>query len=195
MDTSGKDGAVKNVFSGVNPAGCQVKSFKAPTAEESSHHFLWRISRECPQKGMIKIFNRSHYEDILVPMVEQLIDVALLQERCEEINLFERGLINHNCILIKFYLHVSHDEQIRRLQARRTASHKRWKYSKEDDIAISKHEEYKTAYELIFKQCSHIVPWQIIPSDKKWYRNYCLLKAIVHELEKYEISYPDIDLD
>jgi PPK2 family polyphosphate:nucleotide phosphotransferase len=195
MDTSGKDGAVKNVFTGVNPAGCQVKSFKAPTAEEASHHFLWRVSKECPQKGMIKIFNRSHYEDILVPIVEKLLDESLVMKRCEEINLFERGLIQHNTILMKFYLHVSHEEQLRRLEARRNAAHKRWKYHKEDDIAISKHEEYKRVYELIFKNCSQAACWQIIPADKKWYRDYILLKLIVEELEKYDIRYPEISLE
>ncbi len=194
MDTSGKDGAVKNVFSGINPAGCQVKSFKVPTPEEASHYFLWRISKECPQKGMIKIFNRSHYEDILVPMVEKKADEKMILERCEEINLFERGLAKNNTIIMKFYLHVSHEEQLRRLQARRTAVHKRWKYNKEDDIAVSKHDEYKKAYELIFKQCSQSAPWYVIPADKKWYRNYYLLNAIVHEVEKYEIHYPDIEL-
>ncbi len=194
MDTSGKDGAVKNVFYGVNPAGCQVKSFKAPTAEEASHHFLWRVSKECPQKGMIKIFNRSHYEDILVPLVEKLADENLVLERCEEINLFERGLIKHNTILMKFYLHVSHEEQLRRLDARRNAAHKRWKYHKEDDIAISKHQEYKSVYEMIFKKCSQAAPWYIIPADKKWYRDYALLKVIVEELGKYDIRYPEIDL-
>jgi len=193
MDTSGKDGAVKNVFTGVNPAGCQVKSFKAPTAEEASHHFLWRVSKECPQKGMIKIFNRSHYEDILVPLVEKIADENLILERCEEINLFERGLIQHNTILMKFYLHVSHEEQLKRLEIRRNAAHKRWKYHKEDDIAIGKHDEYKRVYELIFKKCSLAAPWQIIPADKKWYRDYILLQAIVQELENYEIHYPEID--
>jgi len=195
MDTSGKDGAVKNVFAGVNPAGCQVKSFKAPTPEETSHHFLWRVSRECPQKGMIKIFNRSHYEDILVPLVEKRADKKLILGRCEEINLFERGLVEHNTILMKFYLHVSHEEQLKRLDARRKAAHKRWKYRKEDDIAIGKHDEYKRVYELIFKKCSLAVPWQIIPADKKWYRDYLILQAIVRELENYDIQYPEITLD
>lgn len=195
MDTSGKDGAVKNVFFGVNPAGCQVKSFKTPTPEEASHYFLWRINKECPQKGMIKIFNRSQYEDILVPMVEKRVDEKTILERCEEINLFERGLIKNNTILLKFYLHVSHEEQLKRLEARRNAVHKRWKYRKEDDIAISKHDEYKKVYNFIFKQCSQAAPWQIIPSDKKWYRNYCLLNVIITELEKYDIHYPEIDLE
>ena len=190
MDTSGKDGAVKHVFSGVNPAACKVKSFKVPTEEEAGHHFLWRISKECPEKGMMQIFNRSQYEDILVPRVYKSFSETFLKERCFEINAFERGLIQDNCLLLKFYLHVSHEEQLRRLEARKTDEHKRWKYQKEDVVAIRKHEEYKEAYQFVFEHCSKEVPWQIVPADKKWYKNYCILAAIVKELEQYDIHYP-----
>ena len=128
MDTAGKDGAVKNVFSGVNPAGCNVKSFKAPTEEEAAHHFLWRIVKKCPEKGMIQIFNRSHYEDVLMPVINKTVSKKMIRERCEEINEFEKGLIKNNTILLKFYLHVSHKEQLRRLKDRKTDEHKKWKY-------------------------------------------------------------------
>ena len=193
MDTAGKDSAVKNVFSGVNPAGCDVTSFKAPTTEEAAHHFLWRISKECPKKGKIQIFNRSHYEDILVPIVNKTANSKLIKGRCKEINAFEKGLIRDNTILFKFYLHISHKEQLERLSSRKTEEHKRWKYQKEDVIAISKHKEYRKAYEVVFKHCSE-VPWHIIPADIKWYKNYRILKNIVDELEKYDINYPKIKL-
>ncbi|WP_198170181.1 PPK2 family polyphosphate kinase [Mucilaginibacter arboris] len=194
MDASGKDSAVKHVFSGVNPAGCRVKSFKAPTEEELAHHFLWRISKECPEKGMIQIFNRSQYEDILVPTVEKLADDKLIKARCEEINCFEAGLVRNNTILMKFYLHISHDKQVEKLQERKTNEYKRWKYQKEDIAAISKHDEFAKVYEDIFDRCSEAAPWKIIPADKKWYKNYAILNEIVQELEKYEIHFPKVDL-
>lgn len=194
MDASGKDGAVEHVFSGVNPAGCKVKSFKAPTEEERAHQFLWRISKECPEKGMIQIFNRSQYEDILVPWVDHLIDNKLIKDRCEEINSFEKGLVRNNTILMKFYLHVSQKEQEERLQARKTNEYKRWKYQHEDVVAINKHDEYAKVYEYIFEHCSEAAPWDIVPADKKWYKNYAILNAIVLELEKYEIHYPKVEL-
>ncbi len=194
MDASGKDSAVEHVFSGVNPAGCKVKSFKAPTEEELAHHFLWRISKECPEKGMVQIFNRSQYEDILVPSVNKLADKDLIKARCEEINCFEKGLVRNNTILMKFYLHVSQKEQEERLQACKTNEYKRWKYQKEDILAISKHDDYAKVYEYIFEQCSDAAPWQIISADKKWYKNYAILNAIVLELEKYEIHFPKVDL-
>jgi PPK2 family polyphosphate:nucleotide phosphotransferase len=194
MDASGKDGAVKHVFSGVNPAGCNVKSFKIPTEEEASHHFLWRIIKACPEKGMIQIFNRSHYEDILMPVINKTLSKKMIKERCEEINVFERGLIKNNTILLKFYLHVSHKEQLKRLQDRKIDEHKRWKYQKEDIIAISKHKEYKKVYESIFKHCSEDAPWEIVPADNKWYKNYYILRTIVKELEKYDIHYPRLKL-
>jgi PPK2 family polyphosphate:nucleotide phosphotransferase len=194
MDAAGKDGAVKNVFTGVNPAGCNVRSFKVPTVEEASHHFLWRINRACPEKGMIHIFNRSHYEDILMPVINKTVSKKLIKERYEEINVFERGLIKDHTILLKFYLHVSHKEQLKRLKDRKTDAHKRWKYQKGDILAISKHKEYKKVYGSIFEHCSEDAPWQIVPADKKWYKNYYILNAIVKELEKYDIHYPHVKL-
>lgn len=194
MDASGKDSAVKHVFSGINPAGCRVKSFKAPTEEEVAHHFLWRISKECPEKGMIQIFNRSQYEDILVPSINKLIDKEQIKNRCEEINVFEKGLVRNNTILIKFYLHISHEKQLEKLQIRKTDEYKRWKYQKEDIAAINKHDEFAAIYEDIFEQCDQAAKWKIIPADKKWYKNYAILNEIVQELEKYEIHFPKVEL-
>jgi PPK2 family polyphosphate:nucleotide phosphotransferase len=194
MDASGKDGAVKNVFSGVNPAGCMVKSFKSPNEEELGHHFLWRINKNCPEKGMIQIFNRSHYEDILVPAVLGNLTEKKILARCEEINAFEKGLTDDNTIILKYYLHVSHEEQLKRLEDRKTDLHKRWKYQKEDIAAIAQHHEYKKVYENIFENCSNAVPWKIIPADKKWYKNYAILKTIVEDLTSYPIDYPIVKL-
>lgn len=194
MDASGKDSAVKHVFSGVNPAGCLVKSFKAPTEEERAHHFLWRISKECPEKGMVRIFNRSQYEDILVPAVNKLIDNELIKYRCDEINSFEKGLVRNNTILMKFYLHISHQKQLEKLQIRKTDEYKRWKYQKEDIAAISKHGDFAKVYEYIFEHCAEAALWKVIPADKKWYKNYAILNEIVQELEKYEIHFPKVEL-
>ncbi|HXS37479.1 MAG TPA: PPK2 family polyphosphate kinase [Flavipsychrobacter sp.] len=192
MDTSGKDSAVKHVFSGVNPAGCNVTSFKIPSLEEASHHFLWRVSKECPAKGMIHIFNRSHYEEIIMPRVNHSLKDEALKGRCEEINMFEKGLMDDNTIIFKFYLHISHKEQLQRLKARETEPKKQWKFQKEDVIDIEKQSQYKHAYEFVFKHCSNPSPWIIIPSDKKWYKNHCILKSIVERLEKYDINYPKL---
>lgn len=194
MDTAGKDGVVKNVFSGVNPAGCNVKSFKVPTAEELSHQFLWRISNECPEKGMIQIFNRSQYEDVLMPKINNQLTDTILKKRCNEINEFENGLIKNNTILLKFFLHVSYKEQIKRLNARKTDIRKRWKFQKEDILDIERHKKYKKTYEFIFKHSSSRNPWKIVPSDKKWFKNYFILNSIVKELQKYTIKYPELKL-
>lgn len=194
MDTSGKDSAVKHVFSGVNPAGCNVKSFKVPTEEEASHHFLWRVNKECPAKGIIQIFNRSHYEEILSPVVNKTLKNGRTREMCKEINNFEKGLVKNNTIILKFYLHVSRAEQVRRLNSRKKDKHKRWKYQKEDIITIREHGRYVKAYEDIFKYCDMPVKWKIVPADKKWYKNYVILRSIIGELNKYSIQYPDIKL-
>ena len=194
MDTAGKDGAVKHVFSGVNPAGCNVKSFKVPTVEEAEHHFLWRISKECPQKGVIQIFYRSHYEAMLMPIISNSLPDKQFKERCNEINIFEKGLIEDNTILLKFFLNISHPEQVKRLDDRENDPNKRWKFQKEDIVDIAKHNKYKKAYESIFAECSNAEPWQIIPADKKWYNNYCILNLIVNRLENYNIKYPDLKL-
>jgi PPK2 family polyphosphate:nucleotide phosphotransferase len=192
MDASGKDSAVKKVFSGVNPGGCNAKAFKKPTEEEAAHHFLWRVSKECPEKGYIQIFNRSHYEDILVPAVNKTISDKMIKERCNEINAFERGLVMDNTIVMKFYLHVSHKEQVERLKERKTDPQKQWKYQADDVLAIGWHDKFKKVYKTIFKNCSEEVEWHIIPADKKWYKNYTILKQIVETLEKYEIEYPKL---
>jgi PPK2 family polyphosphate:nucleotide phosphotransferase len=190
MDTSGKDSAVKQVFTGVNPAGCNVTSFKAPTAIELNHHFLWRISNACPQLGMIQIFNRSQYEDILVPMVLETHTEHILNKRCEEIKVFEEGLVATNTIVLKFFLHVSQHEQFSRLKKRKENPSKQWKFHPEDLIDTEKHQKYLNAYQFILNHHSTVLPWFIVPADKKWYKNYIILNSIVQTLTQYHFDYP-----
>lgn len=190
MDTAGKDSAVKHVFYGVNPAGCNVKSFKAPTQEELAHHFLWRISNHCPAKGMIQIFNRSQYEDVLIPLMNQTLTKNQFEERCSEINNFETGLINNDTILIKFFLHISQNEQLKRLEERKTNTSKKWKYQKGDVKDIANHDAFLEAYQNVIKHCYKTANWYVVPADKKWYKNYFILDKIVKTLQEYKIEYP-----
>lgn len=193
MDASGKDGAIKKVFSGVNPAGCRVKSFKVPTAEEAAHDFLWRIHKECPEKGFIQIFNRSHYEDILVPSVHALLPHKVLDFRLKAIHQFEKLLVESGTIVLKFYLHVSEKEQLARINERIVNPHKRWKYQKADLLETSLRDQYLKVYQHLIDDAG-TVPWHVVPSDKNWYKNYFLLKTIVEELNKYPIHFPEIEL-
>jgi PPK2 family polyphosphate:nucleotide phosphotransferase len=191
MDASGKDGAIRQVFSGVNPAGCNVISFKVPTEEEGSHDFLWRVHKVCPAKGMITVFNRSHYEDILVPSVHKLFDAEQIERRYHAINDFEQLLVNNNTIVLKFYLHVSHEAQVERINERKTDPFKKWKYQESDIKDMSYREEFLSVYESIFERCSEAVPWHIIPADKNWYKSYCILKLLLETLKEYKIAYPE----
>ncbi|TVQ66016.1 MAG: polyphosphate kinase [Balneolaceae bacterium] len=193
MDASGKDGAVRNVFSRVNPAGCRVTSFKVPTALEMKHDFLWRVHQVCPEWGMIKVFNRSHYEDVLVPTVEGYATPEQIDQRIESINCFEKLLVNNRTILMKFYLHISEEEQIERIRRRKLQPNKRWKYEASDVRATQQRKQYLEVYERLFRECN-AEPWQIVPSDKKWYRNYFILKAITDKLSRYDIDYPEIEM-
>jgi PPK2 family polyphosphate:nucleotide phosphotransferase len=191
LDASGKDGAVKNVFSGVNPMGCRVEAFKKPTEKELSHDFLWRIHKHAPAKGMIQIFNRSHYEDVLVPRVHQWMSMKEIRKRFEYINTFEQLLESHNTIIFKFYLHISKEEQQLRFAERLEIAEKKWKYQ-DADIRESQHwSSYINAFEDIFKNCSKEIPWHIVPSDQNWYRNYLIAKIIVERLEKLNMKYPE----
>ncbi len=194
MDASGKDGAVRNVFSKVNPAGCRVKSFSVPTELEASHDFLWRVHQVCPERGMIKVFNRSHYEDILVPTVENYATPEQINQRIKAINCFETLLIQNHTIILKYFLHVSEDEQRERIQKRITEPTKRWKYEESDINAAKLRSEYLKVYERILKECT-VAPWSIVPSDKKWYRNYFILNSLIKELNNYDIHYPKIKMD
>ncbi|PHN01847.1 PPK2 family polyphosphate kinase [Flavilitoribacter nigricans] len=190
MDTSGKDGTIRHVFSCVNPMGCNVKSFKAPTEREQKHDFLWRIYQHLPERGMIQIFNRSHYEDILVPTVHKTLSRERIEERFHQINCLEKGLRKEGTIIWKFFLHISKGEQQKRIEARKQNPQKKWKYAISDEKEAKNWEDYQRIYEKILFRCSPEIPWQIVPADQKWYRNYYVAKYIVEQLEQLNLQYP-----
>jgi PPK2 family polyphosphate:nucleotide phosphotransferase len=190
MDTSGKDGTIRHVFSCINPQGCKVKSFKTPTEEEKSHDFLWRIYANLPEKGMIQIFNRSHYEDILFPVVHELIDKKEIHERHKIINEFEEHLQNTNTIILKFFLHISEKEQKNRIDKRLDDPEKQWKYNPADKKEAKFWNNYIATYQAMLEGCGKKNPWIIVPADQKWYRNYLVAKTIVETLENLKMNYP-----
>lgn len=192
MDASGKDGAIKNVFESVNPQGISVVSFKVPTEEELAHDFLWRIHHHSPQKGMIQVFNRSHYEDVLVTRVHGWCNDETARKRMKAINDFEDLLTTHgNTQVIKFYLHVSADEQQVRLKERMQDPAKMWKYNEKDFAEAAKYDEYHKVYEDCFENCN-VVPWVIVPSDQNWFKEYIMLKTILDVLKKLDMKYPGL---
>jgi PPK2 family polyphosphate:nucleotide phosphotransferase len=192
MDASGKDGAIRNVFGKLNPQGVQVKSFKVPTAEESAHDFLWRIHQHAPAKGVIQIFNRSHYEDILVTRVHKWIDDQTAKKRMEAINNFEKLLRQHsNTSILKFYLHVSPEEQQDRLRERIRDPKKQWKYNENDFSESKLWDIYIEMYEDCFENCNDI-PWTIVPADQNWYKEYIIASAIHDTLKNLDMKYPGI---
>ncbi|AFZ11746.1 polyphosphate:nucleotide phosphotransferase, PPK2 family [Crinalium epipsammum PCC 9333] len=191
MDTGGKDGTIKHVFSGVNPQGCRVWSFKKPSDEESSHDFLWRYHQRTPQRGMINIFNRSHYEDVLIVRVKQLVPESVWRERYHVINNFEQTLTLSNITVIKFFLHISKDEQKRRLQSRLDDPDKRWKFSSNDIKEREYWDDYQTAFEDAINNCStSYAPWYVVPANNKWYRNLVIARTIADTLEAMNPQYP-----
>ena len=190
MDTSGKDGTIRHVFSCVNPLGVHATAFSEPCDKERVHNFLWRIYQRLPEKGMIRIFNRSHYEDILVPTVHQLLDEKLIERRYDFINSFEQQLEDSGTIILKFYLHISRDEQKKRLEKRLTDPLKKWKYKESDKTESEKLDDYIRTYENIINRCSPAIPWQVIPADDKWYRNYLVAKIMVEKLDSLKMKYP-----
>lgn len=192
MDTAGKDGTIKHVMRGVNPQGVTVTSFKVPTPEEYAHDYLWRIHKAVPKKGMIGIFNRSHYEDVLVVRVHNYVPQNVWSRRYEQINSFEQHLSENDVIILKFYLHISLDEQARRLQARLDNPDKRWKFSKGDLKERKLWNDYMAAYTDAMQKCStQHAPWYIIPSNNKWYRNYVVAQVIAETLQNINPQYPD----
>ena len=190
MDGSGKDGAIKNVFGGLNPQGVQVKSFKAPTAEELSHDFLWRIHQHAPANGTIQIFNRSHYEDVLVTRVHGWCDDDTAQKRFKAINRFEKLLQEHgNTSVLKFYLHVSPEEQNERLMERTQNPEKAWKYNAKDFDEAKLWDKYREAYEDAFAACNN-PEWIIVPADQNWYKEHLIAKTVMETLKGLDLSYP-----
>ncbi|MBN8859056.1 MAG: deoxynucleoside kinase [Sphingobacteriales bacterium] len=195
MDASGKDGAIREVFGKLNPQGVMVKSYKVPTEEELSHDFLWRIHSHAPPKGMIQIFNRSHYEDILVTRVHKWCDNATAHNRMDAINDFEKLLALHNNTqILKFYLHVSPEEQMERLKERTSNPKKMWKYNEKDIEEAKYWDEYMNMYEECFSKCDYI-PWHIIPSDQNWYKEYLITKKVYETLKGLNMKYPKLKSD
>ena len=190
MDASGKDGAIKKVFSGLNPQGISVTSFKAPTKEELSHDFLWRIHAQAPAKGMIKIFNRSQYEDVLVTRVHGWCDDETAKKRFAAINQFEKLLKEHNnTTILKFYLHISPERQQERLTERMEDPAKGWKYNAQDFEEAKLWDRYMQMYEEVFEHCNEI-PWTIVPADHNWYKEYVIAKTVTETLSGLDMHYP-----
>jgi PPK2 family polyphosphate:nucleotide phosphotransferase len=191
MDTGGKDGTIKGVFQGVNPQGCQVWSFKAPSNEEAAHDFLWRYHQKAPSKGMIHIFNRSHYEDVLIVRVKDLVPESVWRPRYEAINQFEYALTSDGVTVLKFFLHISRDEQKRRLESRLADPDKRWKFSSSDLKERAYWDDYQAAFEDAVNECStSYAPWYVVPANKKWYRNLVVARTIADTLEAMSPRFP-----
>lgn len=190
-DTGGKDGTLTHVFRGVNPQGCQVWSFKQPTAEEAAHDFLWRIHQKTPARGMIAVFNRSHYEDVLVPRVKGDLPEAAWRARYAMINAFEHLLAAHGTVILKFFLHISKDEQKRRLQARLDDPAKQWKFAPGDLTERKLWPAYQTAFEDLITACStEHAPWFVIPANHKWYRNVLVARIVAETLACMDPRFP-----
>ncbi len=192
MDASGKDGVSKNVFDAVNPMGCRVIPFKKPSELEMKHDFLWRIHQQVPEKGMIHIFNRSHYEDVLIQRVHKWVGEKTIRERFVHINNFEKLLAETGTVVLKFYLHVSQKEQLIRLQERLSDRTKMWKHNDEDLKEREFWNDYMKAYEDVFENCSESAEWNIIPSDQNWYKEYIIAKKIVATLESLKMKFPGL---
>jgi PPK2 family polyphosphate:nucleotide phosphotransferase len=196
MDTGGKDGTIRHVFEGVNPQGVRVAGFKRPTPEELAHDYLWRVHEHTPGKGEIVIFNRSHYEDVLVVRVHNLVPEEVWSKRSDHINDFERMLADEGTTIVKFFLHIDLDEQRERLQARLDEPHKRWKFDPGDLKERKLWPEYMKAYEdAISKTSTDWAPWYVVPANRKWYRNLVVGSAIVETLKGLDMRHPEPDYD
>jgi PPK2 family polyphosphate:nucleotide phosphotransferase len=196
MDTAGKDGTISHIFSGINPQGCDVASFKVPTPLEARHDFLWRAHAQVPPRGMINIFNRSHYEDVLSPRVHKLISAKVARRHLDDINRFESMLFDNDVLILKFYLHISRDEQTRRLQSRIDDKQKHWKLSEADLHERKFWPQYIDAYDHILSTTSpKHAPWFVIPSDNKWYRNIAISTIIVDVMQSLKLKFPNPTVD
>jgi PPK2 family polyphosphate:nucleotide phosphotransferase len=192
MDTAGKDGTISHVMASVNPTGCQVWSFKVPSVEEAGHDFLWRVHQRTPMRGIMAIFNRSHYEDVLVARVHHLVPKDVWETRYEQINHFEQMLAQNDTIILKFFLHISKEEQEQRLLAREDDLDKSWKLSVADWKEREYWHDYQEAYADAVGRCgTKWAPWHIVPANKKWYRNLHIARTIVETLEPYEKRWND----
>lgn len=196
MDAGGKDSAIRKAFKGVNPQGVKVTSFKAPSKEELQHDFLWRIHKAVPSQGIISVFNRSHYEDVLIVRVDNIVPESVWRPRYELIKQFEYLLHSTGTTILKFYLHISKEEQRERFQDRVDEPDKNWKFSFEDLEKRKQWDEYMAAYEEMLNQTTtDYAPWYVIPADQKWYRNLALMKVIVGTLQRLNLQYPSPEGD
>ena len=190
LDTSGKDGTIKRALRGVNPVGCRIVSFKVPTATELAHDFLWRFHARVPERGQLGVFNRSHYEDVLVARVHGLVPEPVWRRRYEHINAFERLLADSGTIILKCFLYISKAEQEERLLARERDMTKAWKLSAQDWVERRSWDEYTAAYEDALRHCStEVAPWYVIPADRKWFRNLAVAQLLVETLRPYKAGW------
>lgn len=196
VDASGKDGTIRHVMGALNPQNCNVKSFKAPNENELAHDYLWRIHTEIPSKGQISIFNRSHYEDIVEPLVHNLISHESIILRYRQINYFERYLVENNITILKFFLYISKEEQKKRLQERLQDPTKYWKIKESDLIDHKFWDKYMDVYEKILSLCSNRwAPWYIIPSNVKHFRNWAISCIVLRNLKKMKPEFPLLNID
>jgi PPK2 family polyphosphate:nucleotide phosphotransferase len=196
LDAGGKDGTIRHIFTGVNPQGCVITAFKVPTPEEAGHDFLWRIHKAVPPVGMIGIFNRSHYESVLVERVHNLVPKEVWKERYSQINAFEEMLSANRVHILKFFLHISKDEQKRRIESRIHNKTKNWKMNP-DDIKEREHwDDYQAAFAEALSKCSTAyAPWYIVPANKKWFRNVLISQIIVDYLKSLNMQFPKGEFD
>jgi len=196
MDTGGKDGLIENLLTGINPAGVQVATFKAPSLEELNHDFLWRIHAQTPKRGHIGVFNRSHYEDVLITRVHGLIDEKTCRQRYDAINDFEELLTRNGTVVLKFFLHISKEEQAERLQARLDDPAKTWKFDPNDLKERAHWDDYQAAYEAALRHCSPpAAPWFVVPANHKWVRDLAISEIVVAALEAMNPQPPEADFD
>lgn len=196
MDTGGKDGTIRHVLGYMNPQGCRVQSFKVPSTEEAGHDFLWRIHRVTPSLGEVVIFNRSHYEDVLVTRVHKLIPKKRWQARYDSINAFEQYLCENRIHILKFFLHISKEEQLKRFKQRLDDPNRHWKISEADYAERPYWDAYQQAYEDALNRCStESAPWFVIPADHKWFRNLTISRIVVEYLEGLDMRFPEPQVD
>ena len=196
MDAGGKDGTINHILGAMNPQGCRVVPFKQPTSREMAHDFLWRVHQPTPAKGEVVIFNRSQYEDVLVVRVHNLVPKAVWSRRYDEINAFEKGLVVDNTHILKFYLHISKEEQLSRFKQRLDDPAKQWKISEADYKERHFWDDYMSAYDEALSRCStEHAPWFVIPSDHKWFRNLAISRIVVEHLKGLNLKFPPPSVD
>ncbi len=195
-DASGKNGTIKHVVSAVNPAGLSVSSFTEPTEEEQEHDFLWRIRKAAPAPGSLAVFDRSHYEDLLIPLAHHSADAGEIDRMAKEIMAFEEGLVESGTVIVKCLLNISYDEQRRRFLRRLRRPDKRWKFAESDIETRRMWDEFQNAYgEMVTRTNWDIAPWYVVPADNKWYRNWAIATLLVEQLRSLNLAYPQPDLD